>query len=251
MSWGTQRRNRVVSLIVSVILIVSGAVAFIVFYEEPNCFDGKQNSKEIGIDCGGNCELLCSSETLDLLVLWYRYFEVAPGIYNVLALIENQNLNAGADQISYKFDLLDENGISLDFRTGKFNIKPKEIIPIFESGLDTGKLKPARMSFVLGEQIIWQRQNERDKSVIIKDESIDETEKNFTKIKATILNVSVDRIEDIYFIVIIYDEKNNAFASSSTFVELLPGSSEKDIVFTWPKKFDEQISKFEIIPLYE
>ncbi len=251
MSWGTQRRNKLVSIFLSIVFLFAGIAAFLLLYKEPNCFDARKNGGELGIDCGGKCALLCSNETFDLVTLWSRSFEVAPGVHNVLALIQNPNINAGAQKINYSFDLVDEEGITLDKRKGSFSIKPKEVYPLFESALNTGKLSPTRLKFEMQNDFTWERQVERPRDLLIVDEEIDPKETEYTKITAKVQNVTLKTVKNISFIVIIYDENNNAFAASSTLIEELAGSSSKDIVFTWPKNFNSDISKFEIIPLYE
>ena len=106
-TWGTKRRNTIIFIILAFFLIIAGIISFALFYEEPTCFDGKRNGNEIGIDCGGSCELLCELQIIEPLVHWTRYFEVVPGVYNVLAYLENPNVTDGADRVDYIFKLFD------------------------------------------------------------------------------------------------------------------------------------------------
>src|SRR3989338_6228133 len=110
-SW-SQRRKSVYFLIFAGFLF--GFVilpAYFLFYKPPTCFDGKQNSDEKGVDCGGGCATLCRSQYLDPNIIWTRVIKVKSGLYNVLAYIENPNIDAGADSISYVFRIKDNDGV--------------------------------------------------------------------------------------------------------------------------------------------
>lgn len=66
----------------------------------PSCIDNRQNGRETGIDCGGDCES-CAIKTLrPLQVSWTRYFAVGDRTV-VVAELKNPNPEYGADQFSY------------------------------------------------------------------------------------------------------------------------------------------------------
>lgn len=156
-SWGTRRRNFIIVLFLSGIFIILAVTGFKIFYKNPNCFDKRQNQGEIGVDCGGPCAILCKTETIPPLVKWNRYFEVVPGIYNAVAYIENQNSYARTGNLTYKFTLYEDNGAILAEKINSVKIRPAEIIPIVEGGMNTGQLAPARMSFEILNEIVWEK----------------------------------------------------------------------------------------------
>ena len=49
----------------------------------PTCFDKKQNGAEVGVDCGGGCNLFCSSQITPLRVVWAKAFPEAKGFYDM------------------------------------------------------------------------------------------------------------------------------------------------------------------------
>ena len=55
----------------------------------PNCFDRRKNGNEVGIDCGGACVLQCPYTKKDVVVIFARAQKVADGLYNAIALVEN------------------------------------------------------------------------------------------------------------------------------------------------------------------
>ena len=62
------------------------------------------------------------------------------------------------------------------------------------------------------------------------------------KVKATLQNISLDSVVRIKVVVLLFDVFDNVIGSSSTVVDKIDGESSKDIVFTWPNNFKEEIS---------
>lgn len=250
MSWGTERRNTIV-FAVFLLIAIPTVLYFIIFkYEAPTCSDGKRNGSETGVDCGGGCALICAGQGIDPYVRWTRYFQVAPGMYNAVAYVENQNADAGSDMFVYRFTMYDIEGAIIAERTGTTRLRPKEIVPIVQNAVSTGKAIPVRINFEIIEPIVWQREKTKESVIMVEDEKITETDVS-TKITARLSNVSLSSMRNVAAVVILYDKNGNAIGVSSTFVESIPANGSQDILFTWPRTFTGQISRFEIAPLYE
>lgn len=248
-SWGTKRRNLIITIFILMVSFSVLAIGFFIFYQEPTCFDGKQNGDEEGIDCGGSCELLCNISTKDPIVHWRRYFNVTEGVYNVVAYIENQNANAGARDVEYEFALFDRNGIQITQKTGKIDIRPNQITPIIENNLNTGKLDVARVSFDF-KDISWFEQEPLGNLVIIRKQELLKVD-GLPRVTATVVNNTTQDLRNTRFVVILYDEENNALATSNTLIRMLERNATQNIVFTWPTNFESEATKFEIIPIYD
>jgi hypothetical protein len=249
-SWGTKRRNLIVTIFLSALFIILATFAYVFFYEEPTCFDNKQNGGEKGVDCGGACDLLCTNQALDPLVKWSRYFEVIPGMYNAVAYLENQNTNAGTENLEYKFTIYDRENTVLSEKTGSIELRPREIIPIVENGLTTGKLQPTRISFEITNDVVWSRAVSRDLVIEIKDERLTQPN-NSPRVSAVLQNVGFSTVEEITTVVILYNSDGNAIGVSSTYTPKIAADDTQNIIFTWPQNFVGEVSRFEIIPLYE
>jgi len=249
MSWGTKRRNTFIFLVVLVFLIPIIVISFLTFYKPPNCFDGKQNGDEVGVDCGGKCVLLCNNQTLPPTVLWERYFKVSDGNYNAVAYIENQNPDAGIRRANYIFKFFNMEGVMIASKEGSMRIFPKSVFPVIENGFDTGKQLPTRVSFEFKGGLVFEKETPQSPVLVVEDEEfiID----NFPKVKAKLQNISLDSVSKIKVIVLLYDVFDNVIGSSSTVVDRIEGESSKDIVFTWPNDFKEEVSRIEVIPIYE
>jgi len=249
-SWGTRRRNIIVTIFLITLFIVLSVTAYLFLYEAPNCFDNKQNGTEVGIDCGGSCDLLCSNQALSPLTKWTRYFEVIPGLYNAVTYLENQNTNAGTKNLEYKFTIYDRDNTILSERVGSIELRPKEIIPIVANELRTGQLKPTRISFEITNDVVWEKDNIRDAVISIKDERLTQSD-NSPRVSAVLENIGFERIEDIKTVIILYNSEGNAIGVSSTVTPIINAGGEANVLFTWPQNFVGTVSRFEIIPLYE
>lgn len=250
MSWSSRRQLSIVSGIFILVFIPVAIITFKSVYKAPTCFDNLRNGDEVGVDCGGSCSLLCKNQTIDPIVLWQRVFEVSPGTYNVMSMVENVNIDAGVESAPYTFELYNRENVLLASRAGTVRISPKSIMPIIETGLFTDQLTPDRVSFKFGENFVWQREVPFVPLLIVKDEILS-NEDSEPRINAVLQNISLEEVEDIKVIVVVYDENDNAIGTSRTIVESISKDSNQNIIFTWPQPFKEDIARFEIIPLYE
>jgi hypothetical protein len=249
-SWGTKRRNFIISVFLSIIFIIVAITGYVFFYEAPTCFDGKQNGTEAGVDCGGECQLLCTNQALPPLVKWTRYFEVIPGLYNAVAYLENQNTSAGTQNLEYKFTIYDRDSTVLSERTGSIELRPKEIIPVVANELRTGVLKPARISFEITNEVEWQKAEIRNPIIIPKDQRVTQPD-GVPRVTAVLENIGFNRVEDIRTVVILYNEEGNAIGVSSTKTNSISPAESENVIFTWPQNFVGEVSRVEIIPLYD
>lgn len=249
MSWGIKRRNTIIFIVVLIIIIPLIVGTFLLFYNPPNCFDGKQNGGEDGIDCGGNCELLCRDQAKPPIVIWERYFQVDSSRYNVISYVENQNSNAGVKNARYVFKLYNKDGVVITEREGNIHLYPKSVTPIIETGLNVQRQIPVKVSFEFMDPVIFEREEPIPPTLLVKNDNyfIDV----FPKVTATIQNISLKQIDDIQVIVLLYDVFDNVIGTSSTYIERLRAEESEDVTFTWPNIFDEDVSRQEIVPIYE
>lgn len=250
MSWGTKRRNTVLFIIFILVCIPIAAIGFVLFYEAPTCTDGKLNGDEVGIDCGGSCQLVCTTQAYDPVALWERYFRVDNGVYNVLSYVENPNPAVEITQARYVFKLYNEDNVLIAEREGNITLAPKSVMPIIETGISTALQVPTRVSFEFLDEFVFEKKDPSDAIVVLKDEYI-ENENTNPRIRAIIQNLSLQYLQDIEVIVIVYDVFDNVLSTSSTYVPRLGPEESSDIVFTWPNPFTEDVVRIELIPVYD
>lgn len=250
MSWGTQRRNTILFIFFAFVLLIISYVLYYALYEPPNCFDKKFNGDEIGIDCGGSCELFCESQILNPIISFTRLFEVAPGVYNVLAYVENPNPTAGIEKVPYRFKIYDNQNVLLQERRGYMDLYPKTVIPILENSLVVGKLEATRVVFEFEQDLKWYKRELKENTILIQDEEITNIDSE-PRIRAIVKNLDLKPINKVKIVAIVYDEKDNAIASSSTIFETLPPNQDLEVFLVWPQPFDANIARFELIPVYD
>ena len=219
MSWASKRRSKYIGIIVVAMLVIIVPISFFILNKKPTCSDGKQNGRELGIDCGGICEKLCKIQISDPILIWSRSFKVADGVYNSVAYIENPNFNSGVIKISYTFKLFDDKNILIAERKGSTFISPNSVTPIFEGVVSTGYRVPVKTFFEFDELPEWRQSKDERISLSVKDIIL--TGEDFSpRIDAVLSNSSIETIKDIEVVAIIFDLKDNAVAVS---VHLLSG----------------------------
>lgn len=221
--------------------------AYLIFYKPPTCFDGKQNGGEKGIDCGGSCVSLCRSQYLDPNVIWARVIKVKSGVYSTAAYIENPNIDAGADSISYIFKIKDNEGVLIYERKGKTFIPPNKFFAVFEDGISTGEKTPTKVIFEFTSEALWKKKENREAGITVLKKTISREDYS-PRVDATLENTTLEPISGIEVVGIVYGEDGNALGFSRTFVDKLNKGESQDIVFTWPEPFTSNVVKIEIIP---
>ncbi|MFA5934700.1 MAG: hypothetical protein WC827_02345 [Candidatus Paceibacterota bacterium] len=247
MSWA-QRRKATYTLGFLVIIILIFVFIFLKFFnKQQTCFDGIKNQNELGIDCGGQCTILCRAQYTDPTVLWTRWSKVTnAGTYNVLIYIQNSNLGIGAYKAPYSLSIYDKDNILLYSKKDYTYIPPSNNFTIFESDININDKIPARIDFTFSTGFIWQKiENEELNIVAISKVIVDEDIK--PKLLVTLKNKSLKEIDNIESVAILYDEDANAIAFSKTKIDLITKDNTEDIVFTWPEKFEKKIYKIDVI----
>jgi len=132
-------------------------------------------------------------------------FKLTKGLYSAIAYVENQNTNASVKNLPYSFKLYDKDGVILSEKTGKVNLNPRQIIPISQTGFSTGELDAVKVSFDFTDKIVWQKDDQKDPVLIIKDEQI-VPDKEVQKIMAEVFDFSSEDVKNVTFVVIVYDK---------------------------------------------
>ena len=246
MSWAQRRKLIYISGIIAVFLLVVVLPTVIHFYKSPTCFDGIQNQGELGGDCGGPCNLLCSAQYAPLNVLWSRFSKVDDGVYNVLAYIENPNIDAGANNLNYVFRLYDKDGILLKERYGQTFAPSDKVMAVFEPELQTGFQIPARVEFSFTSQAVWLKQASMETGLSI-SQSVMSRIDSAPRLTALVSNNTISQIKNIEAIGIVYNADGNTIAFSRTIIDAINGKGAQEVNFNWPKPFTDTYSRADII----
>ncbi len=234
--WASRRKNIYLGSVVVLFTAASFFMFYKFWYQAPTCNDNLKNGDETGIDCGGSCSLICSSEAISPIVRWDpRLFEVLSGVWSAVVYVENPNLNADA-VVNYKFSIYGQNNELISERSGLTLLPKNKTVGVFEGSIQLGNKRPARAIFEIDKKIIWRKDVKGD-SVTITHSPILRAEKS-PRVEAEVANNNVDDIENIELVAVVFDTKDNAIAASRTFIEKIRKNEKKEVFFTWPTPFD-------------
>lgn len=230
--WAFWRRVQYGTGLFLILMSIAGFVYYTQFHVGPSCFDGNKNGEEKGVDCGGSCARICAFEITPPEALWAESFKVIDGQYNAVAYIENRNASAGTPELHYTFKIYDDEGLITE-RKGTTVLPPDSVYPIFEGRIMTGSRLPTKTTIEFEGEPIWlPSKGGREQFTLEKRELLGADSK--PRLVAEVQNLSLDEAREVEVVTTIFDSKHNPLTAASTIVDIFPGRSTKEIVFTWP-----------------
>lgn len=237
MSWAARRRLIYGGIALVVLALFSTLIFYKVFYKAPTCNDGYKNGDEKGIDCGGSCTNLCSTDTLEPIVLWSKIFNISGDVYTAVAYVENPNISSKNPAVKYEFKIYDDSNKVITVKEGVTSIPKGKKFAIFENGIVLKGLKPKSADLEFTEYSSWQKDTTVEPKIDVKYGPLVSTS-TIPSVRGTITNNSTENIPEIEMSVFILDGNENVVAASRSFVDNLTRKSTQDFVFTWPKPFN-------------
>lgn len=235
-SWSTKRRFIFGGIFIIIVALLAGLIFWKIAYKAPTCSDGYKNGGETGVDCGGGCKNLCTSDTLNPVVLWSKVFNISGDVYSAVAYIENPNLNSKNINASYQFSIFDSNGNLITVKDGRTTIPKGKKFAVFETGIVLKGNKPKTSDFKFVTFGPWEKDTTKEPDLGVKYSTLTSTS-TVPRITGTISNDSLQNISGLELAVFVLDGNENVVAASNTFVDNLNKRSSQDFVFTWPKPF--------------
>lgn len=228
------------------LLIFIALPVFLLIYRVPTCSDGKQNQDEAGIDCGGSCQTVCASVAIEPIVWWQRFFQISPGVYNVVARVENPNTDSAVEQAKYIFRFYDKANAVISSREGETNIPPRQIFYIFEGGLMTGERPPVKATFEFVAPLSWVTKK-MTAPLSIAGQVLSKASTT-PRLDAILRNGGADDLFNVEVVAVLFDTDGNAINVSKTIVNTIRSESAVSFFFTWRQPFDKEPARIEIIP---
>jgi hypothetical protein len=248
--WSRRRKRIILSLIIFVLVVLIGAPLFFLFYKTPTCNDLKQNGDETGVDCGGSCQLLCTEQSLALILKGDpRILKVTDNVYELVMLAENPNTNGEIYRAGYIFKLYDSSSsVPLKVVEGETFVPKGSTFAIFEGpfGLENG-VNPTRVTFEWKKGgLLWRTNPVRIPELGIKDVLLSREETN-PRLDALVENTSLESVANIDLVALVYNESGSIFAASKTYIDVLPAGGRIPVVFSWPEPFIDNVFNTDII----
>lgn len=250
LSWSGRRQLLYYGVGIILLAILALIIGAVFFTAAPTCFDGKQDSTELGVDCGGSCALVCPNLAHDPIVLWARAFQTGSlstsstgspqassgqaTTYTAAAYIQNNNQGAGAKNVRYSFQLFDANNSLVIERDGVTNLPPVNTIPIIEPNIAVGNRTVAHVQFAFSQTppAVWSRVLAGSVPALqITQQSL---QADASRLSATLVNNTLHDAQGVTIVAVLFDSQGVAHAASKSVLQMVSAQSSVPIVFTWP-----------------
>ena len=239
LSWSLKRRLIYIAIVLGIVFFTIIIPLFFKFSKEPTCTDNKKNQNETGVDCGGVCEKICDFEVSEPVVLWSQAFEVGDGVYNVLALVENRNINSESISSSYIFRLKNKEGNVIGEKSGQTSIPNSQTVAIFEQSLSASEdLESVEFDFVGTSE--WTRKITLAPDISIRSQTLSNVD-TLPRLQVEIENKDLEDISKLEVVAIVFGGTGKVLGFSRTFVDNFNAGEVRKTIFTWGRPFVQEI----------
>lgn len=249
MSWELRRR-----LIYAFVVIVTLTAVTIFFLQDtlfpaPTCVDGKKNGQESGIDCGGVCALRCSQEVVQLTALWSKAIPLGNSMYDLVALINNSNIDNASRIIGYTFTIYDDQGLVSDTFSGSSTAPLDGKFPVIIQNVSL-KNAPSNVTVKLsdGPHYIVQ-ESPTSPTIKVLNRNYEESG-NISRVNVVLMNTKRIEINNLPIRVLLYDEKDNVYAVGQTIVPYLAKEGLQQAIFTWDAPLPFAPTRIGVYPIF-
>ncbi len=248
MSWASHRRALIVALLAVFGVFIVAVTGIATFYRAPSCSDGVQNQGEAGIDCGGPCPYLCSSQVSPPSVRFTRSISDEPGRTDVIAYIDNPNATAASFGAPYEVSLYDADNVLVAHTSGTTELPPVSTVPVFIPGVFSGSKIVARAFLSFTGALPWQTYHDVRVIPTIATPEVSGAP-DAPRITAVVGNPSASPLANVKLIVTVFDAGGTAIAASQTVVPVVDPQGTALATFTWNVPFSASPAKIEVIPI--
>lgn len=250
MSWAARRRFFIL-LILGVVIVAFLAIVLIsAIYKTPSCTDGVQNQDEAGIDCGGPCAYLCTTEVQAPIVLFTKVLQNGDGRSDVVAMVENKNSNAAAKNVPYSITLYGSDQLFIQKIDGTVDLPPRATEPIYIPGVASGEQKVASAFLeIVPSDMKWFTMTADSRTVPKVLSTVQSGTESAPRIEAILANPSGFPLTNIRIIVFVYDAHKDVIAASETVVPIIPAQGQSTATFTWNNAFSVALASMEVEPI--
>ena len=246
--WAFFRQLQYGTAFIAMVSLFAVVIFFTKFYQPPNCFDLVQNGNEGGVDCDGSCVRMCVSSVIEPKVVWAESFKIIDGQYNAVAYIENKNETASTPELAYIFRLYDGEEVIAE-KEGVTILPPNSVYPVFEGRILTAdSRKPTRITIEIKPADMWLPASiGREQFKTISHTILGSDSK--PRLKVELENTDIAKAEKVEIVATIFNNiggKKIPVTASQTFIDVFPGRSAEDVVFTWPNPIGQTVRSCEI-----
>lgn len=230
-------------------LLFGGTVLFIFIlcivglylYVSPpaSCQNGKKDTGELGVDCGGICSGVCKEEAVPLIVSWAKALPLGGDSYDLAALVENPNPQFGVGLLRYRFEVRDRDNILILERDGSTFANPGESFIVFEPTIEFAR-EPRYVFLTIEGPVNFTRFSESSDSLPISVRNQSMKLLPSPSLGAVLQNQGPVPLQNIEARAVISSSEDSVVGVSSTLISEIPSNGSKEVLFTWPAPFLEK-----------
>ena len=248
MDWSL-RRQLIYALAIAIILATVTVLAMRDnLFPKPTCSDKKMNGPEEGVDCGGVCNLRCSEQVRPLTVEWSKAVMVEEGVYDLVAMNNNANIDNASKQIGFSFILYDKLGTVLGIFSGSTTAPLGGEFPIILPSIALPSA-PDSVITTLNDGPHY-KVNESPSSPTVRIGKHRYEQDTVSRVFATVSNTKRIELNKLPIRAVLFDNKNNAYAVGETLIPYLDKEGVVEIVFTWRNVLPVAPTRIEVYPIF-
>jgi len=249
MSWAARRRFYILGGIGAVVAAFIIVVLIATLYKVPSCTDTVQNQGEQGVDCGGPCPYLCSTQVQPPIVEFVRPFSPSAGRTDMIAYVDNQNPSAVVRGASYRIDLYGPDNVIVATKTGTVDLPAKSTTPVFVPDFFSGSQTVTHAFLTFDPATLkWQTYTEARTLPTVASAELSSVS-GAPRVTAVINNPDVQTLYSVLAVVTLFDASGNAISASQTVVDKIPAQGSATAIFTWNQAFTAPVARIEVTPL--
>lgn len=241
------------------ILIISMALLAYIFYKlyptlfpAPTCYDKKINGLELGIDCGGACNLQCKNTYLPLDTILEKSFVGDGNSSDILVLLENKNRYSAPGYVSLDIDLYNEDGELVEVKKINQLAGTQKYIPIFIDNYVNIKDESKLIKKVFAKNInydMYSSLGAYDVSVVdYVFKSGEDDRSDNAKLNIKVKNIYKNDInEKLRLYVLLRDELDNIVGVNYQDLDTFIFEEIKSLNFLWPYKIAISIKNIDTL----
>ena len=217
----------------------------------PSCNDKIMNQNEGGIDCEGECVKICREHMSEIKILYAKAIPSGYYTYDLVAMIENDNVGKIPSPIPYIFRVYDGLGVELASSTGKLDIadgvKMPLIVPNVQIAYNSdGVDSNLHTTLELGHYDMYPTVVHKEK-IKVTDYRFDEDEK---RLYINLINSTLDNSEGAQIKVVISDHNSQTKAVGQTIVTAMASGEKRQATITWSESLKDILNKNNTVQIY-
>ncbi len=229
-------RRRIIFSILFIIFLAAGSFFFFraQIVLEPTCNDRFQNGSETGVDCGGGCSLICSSDRTPVETMWATTFLNDDGSYDVGIFLRNRNSGSAPKSLIVNVILKGKDDKILYENKVQTAVPLASEFPVILQRIFLSEI-PEKVIVAKEEDYSYLLSKSIGSPVTI-EASFDRSSKK--SVYVTVRNTSKKDLLRFPVKVVIYDEKREPVGVAESYVEILLKGETKNIEVALGKKYE-------------